>query len=108
MIPHARDAEMLQHIQAWQISGETQTNYCKRHGIPTHQFTYYKHKLGYMQSGKHQNPATNQLVPVKLTPESVPNKKLWIEHHSGFKIQYHTEMNEQLLLQALMLVKQVA
>jgi len=50
IIPHARDAEMHEHIKAWQASGKSQTSYCKQHGIIPHQFIYYKKKLGFMKS----------------------------------------------------------
>ena len=107
MIPHARDAEMLKHIQSWQSSGETQTSYCQRHSIATHQFIYYKRKLGYMKPDKLSKPTGNQLVPVTIKPEVSREQPLWIEHQSGFRVQYHAEADEQQVLQALKLVKQV-
>lgn len=107
MIPHARDAEMLTHIKAWQASGETQTDYCKRHGIAHHQFIYYKHKLGFMQPAKPQSPG-NQLVPVTIKPETKQRQSIWIEHRNGFKIEFTADSDQEQLSQALTLVKNLS
>ena len=105
MIPHARDAEMLAHIKAWQSSGETQASYCQYHNLTIHQFIYYKQKLGFMKPRKPKSTASNQLVPVTIKPEIKTSQSIWIEHHNGFKVEFSTDADVEQLTRALSLVK---
>ena len=105
MIPHARDAEMLSHIKAWQASGETQTNYCQYHGISRHQFIYYKQKLGFMKSRRKTSKVQNQLIPVTIQPEIESTQALWIEHQNGFKVEFTKHSDIEQLSRVLNLVK---
>jgi len=107
MIPHARDTEMRQHIQSWQASGETQTSYCKRHGIAEHQMIYYKRKLGLMKSVKSKS-STNQLVPVTIKPDDLSSQPIWIEHYNGFKVQFSSAICTEQLTQALTVIKNIS
>ncbi len=34
-----------QHIHEWQAEGITQSEYCRRHNLKDHQFTYWKKRL---------------------------------------------------------------
>ncbi|MBF0266239.1 MAG: hypothetical protein HQL46_13325 [Gammaproteobacteria bacterium] len=107
MNPHARDAEMLQHIKSWQDSGETQANYCKRHGLAQHQLIYYRQKLGFMKPVQ-STLTRNQLVPVTIKPEKPASEPIWIEHDNGFKIQFSSDICVEQFNQALTLIKAVS
>ena len=107
MNPHARDAEMLQHIKAWQASGETQANYCERHRITIHQFIYYKQKLGFMKPRRKKSNAQKQLLPVTIKPETESKQPLWIEHQNGFKVEFTEHSNIEKLSRVLSIIKTI-
>jgi len=108
IIPHARDAEMHEHIKAWQASGKSQTSYCKQHGIIPHQFIYYKKKLGFMKSTSTNNSIGNQLVPVTLKSDNPDEHPVWIEHHTGFKIELTAHSDLAQISRALSVIRDLA
>lgn len=50
------------HIQAWQRSGFSQNEYCRRNNLKTSQFTYWKTKF------KQEDPTPVSFVPVPVSP----------------------------------------
>ena len=106
MIPHSKDAEMREHLESWHQSGQSQSQYCKRHGIAVHQFSYYKRKLGYMFESPDNTPS-QQLVPVSLKAEDTLSAPITIAHHNGFRIEVSANTDYHHLQKILMLVKQV-
>ena len=87
MIPHEKDSLMKQHLEQWKTSNFTQTAYCHQHHIPIHIFSYYKKKLGY--GAVQLDQGNNQLIPVKVLPESGGSKPIHINHLNGFSIEIH-------------------
>jgi len=57
------------HIQDWEESGITQTDYCHKYGLKRDQFTYWKGKLAQDTSGVSLVPVP---VRVNLQPSTNP------------------------------------
>jgi len=69
------------HIQGWEESGITQTDYCSKHGLKRDQFTYWKGKLV-------QDTSTVSLVPVPVRVNLKPSPKpLVVVVDSRFRIE---------------------
>ena len=64
-LENSKDASMMQYIEACQASISTQAAYCKQHDLPSHIFSYYWKKLGYVTSSKAVR-SKNQLITVNL------------------------------------------
>ena len=82
-----------QHIDSWQETGLTQTEYCRRHNLKHHQLVYWKKRFLKIEAGV-------SFVPVKLDDLLDPptqsdcaalslviNKHLKIEIRPGFDVQ---------------------
>jgi len=54
------------HVSAWEGSGMSQAEYCRRKGIDVRRFNYWKRKL--LKS--HSTPAGLSLIPVRIRPSS--------------------------------------
>jgi hypothetical protein len=64
------------HIKAWEKSGITQVEYCRRHQLSRHRFTYWRCKgnkksgsvtfMPVFQSPMQACPTTNQTIPIRL------------------------------------------
>ena len=62
------------HLTAWQASGSTQADYCKQHGLVTHNFWYWKNKLSSAARSTQAQPAkivAAALIPVRVLDEPV-------------------------------------
>ena len=60
-----------QHIAAWQASGITQADYCKKHGLVPHTFWYWKKKFSPMPPSS--APAAVPVAPfIPLTIMEAP------------------------------------
>ena len=59
---NSKDASMKLHIEASQASKLSQATYCQQHNIPTHIFSYYRKKLGYVTPSK-TDSGKNQFIP---------------------------------------------
>jgi hypothetical protein len=113
MVPISR-AEQLeqlrsfwkQHIDSWQATGLTQTEYCRRHDLKHHQLVYWKKR--FLKS------ETNvSFVPFKLADlldiPSQPTQaflSLVINHH--FRIEIRAGFDAQLLRQVIVALRGVA
>jgi len=49
------------HVEAWKESGLSQVDYCRKHDLSRHRFTYWKCKLG-----KKTNPV--KFIPISEDP----------------------------------------
>ena len=61
----ALSEQMHHHIQAWQQSKTTQTQYCISNNLAYHKFIYWLKK-----TREAQNPADGIFIPVKTRPAS--------------------------------------
>jgi transposase len=83
------------HIEAWEESGITQTEYCRIHGLNAGQFTYYK-------SQRKRKAGTNTLVPIQINPDLFPSEppggsKLRLNIENGFQIEIENDFDPSLL-----------
>jgi hypothetical protein len=53
-----------QHIEAWQSSSQTQTEYCRQHDLSYDRFVYWKRKF--------KRDAKPSFIEVKLSPVTPP------------------------------------
>lgn len=81
---HAKDSIMRKHIEQWQESGLTQTEYCRQAGIKRDNFNYYKQKFS--KTTPSAMPKS-QLVPVTLLEDIEPVcQTVTISHCNGFSL----------------------
>ncbi len=83
------------HIEAWEESGITQTEYCRIHGLNAGQFTYYKSQLK-------RKADTNTLVPIQINPdlfqtEPVCRTPLRLNIENGLQIEIENDFDPSLL-----------
>jgi len=92
---NSKDASMKQHIEACQASNLSQAAYCQQHDIPSHIFSYYRKKLGYVTSSKPVS-SKNQLIPVNLLAKSINSGAVKISHTNGFSLEINsnTDLNQ--------------
>lgn len=102
--PHAKDEEMQQHIANWQVSGLTQTAYCKQTGLKRDVFHYYKKKLIQRRATAHQQ---HQLVPVKLVEKIERHSNIKISHTNGFSIDVNLGNHLDALKPLLTLLRNI-
>ena len=92
---NSKDASMKQHIEACQASNLSQAAYCQQHDIPSHIFSYYRKKLGYVTSSKPVS-SKHQLIPVNLLAKSINSGTVTISHTNGFSLEINsdTDLNQ--------------
>jgi len=74
------------HINAWQKSGLTQVQYCLKHQLNKHTFTYWKSKLT-------KQPPLPSLIPVTLRPDIRQNSS---SLHSGIALSFNDRFSIEL------------
>ena len=100
-MPHERNAEMREHLEAWKVSRLTQTEYCQQNNLKTHIFTYYKSKLGYGQAKADQN----SLLPVQIVTEQSDHSGIMIKLPDNLSIQIAPGFDPHTLQQVLNLLR---
>ena len=105
--PHSKDASMKQHIEACQASNLSQAAYCQQHDIPSHIFSYYRKKLGYVTSSKPVS-INNQLIPINLLAESINSGQIKISHTNGFSLVINSEIDLNQIKPVLELLRTVS
>lgn len=105
--PHSKDASMKQHIEACQTSNLSQAAYCQQHDIPSHIFSYYRKKLGYVTSSK-QDSTNNQLIPINLLAEPVNSRQIKISHRNGFSLEINSDSELKHLKPVLELLRTIS
>jgi len=88
-----------QHIECWQETGLTQTEYCRRHNLKHHQLVYWKKRFLTTESNV-------SFVPVKLEdlldlPARHDRASLSLIINSQFKVEIRTGFDMQLLRQLI-------
>ena len=104
---NSKDASMEQHIEACQASNLSQAAYCQQHGIPSHIFSYYRKKLGYVTSSKPVS-SNNQLIPINLLTESINSQRIKISHTNGFSLEINSDTNLNQIKPVLELLRTVS
>ena len=111
---HASRAEQLeqkrtywkQHIDSWQETGLSQTEYCRRHNLKHHQLVYWKKRFLKAATGV-------SFVPLKLEdlldlPARPDRSSLFLVINDHFKIEINTGFDAQLLRQLIFALRGLA
>ena len=95
----ALSARWKNHIEAWQASGLSQTEYCRRHGLNANTFS------GRLRDYKLQGlPRPPELIPVQVQPlptatETTPTPVvLW---HRGQRVEFPAAVSPRFLAELL-------
>jgi len=88
-----------QHIESWQETGLTQTEYCRRHNLKQHQLIYWKKRFL-------KTEAAVSFVPFKLEdlldiPDQPDSASLCLVFNNHFKIEIRHGFDAQLLRQLI-------
>ncbi len=88
-----------QHIDSWQETGLTQTEYCRRHNLKHHQLVYWKKRFLKIETGV-------SFVPVKLDdlldlPTQSDCAALCLAINKQLKIDNRDDFDQQLLRQLI-------
>ena len=93
------------HIERWQESGSSQTEYCKEHGLKDHQFTYWKKQI--IRTG-----AATEFVSVNLSSFTnkhlpQPGNLLRVVVSNGLKVEVEAGFDPHLLGQLIVALRTV-
>ena len=80
--------EWSRRVQAWQRSGRTQSEYCRRRGWPVATFAWWKRRLGAPSgdgslpgvatgNGNGSHPQGEGFLPVQIVPPILPEGPAW-------------------------------
>jgi hypothetical protein len=95
-----------QHIESWQETGLTQTEYCRRHNLKHHQLVYWKKRFLKTETDV-------SFVPVKLEdlldiPPQPERASLSLVVNNHFKIEIRAGFDAQLLRQLIFALRGLA
>lgn len=92
-----------QHIESWQETGLTQTEYCRRHNLKHHQLVYWKKRFSKTESGVSFVPLKlEDLVDIPVHPDRAA---LCLVINSHFKIEIRPGFDPQLLRQLILALR---
>ena len=60
-----------QHIDSWQVTGQTQAEYCWRHNLKHHQLVYRKKRFSHTETGVSFVPLKLEDIGPGLSPDAV-------------------------------------
>ena len=87
--------EKLTLLSQWPSSGLTTVEFCKKHGLATHQFYYWLKRL--RQNSKQEEKTTsNNFIPVKVsnrTPSNNPGPVLELVFPNGKQLKFYSAVN---------------
>jgi hypothetical protein len=94
-----------QHIDSWQETGLTQTEYCRRHNLKHHQLVYWKKRFL-------KTDTQVSFVPIKF--EDLIDKHGQCDHaplclviNNHFKIEIRANFDAQLLRQLIFVLRRI-
>jgi hypothetical protein len=95
-----------QHIESWQETGLTQTEYCRRHNLKHHQLVYWKKRFL-------KTVTDVSFVPLKLEdllemPARQDQTSLTLVINNQFKIEIRAGFDSQLLRQLIFALRGLA
>jgi hypothetical protein len=95
-----------QHIDSWQQTGLTQTEYCRLHNLKHHQLVYWKKRFL-------KTETEISFVPLKLEdlldiPAQPDHASLCLVIHNHFKIEIRAGFDAQLLRQVIYALRGLA
>lgn len=92
-----------QHIDSWQQTGLTQTEYCRRHNLKHHQLVYWKKRFLKTQTDvSFVRLKLEDLLDISSGPDQAP-LCLVIDNH--FKVEIRAGFDPQLLRQLIVALR---
>ena len=88
-----------QHIECWQETGLTQTEYCRRHNLKQHQLVYWKKRFSHTETGV--SFAALKLEDLLDTPAQSNRAPLCLVINNHFKVEIRAGFDAQLLRQLI-------
>ena len=100
----------LQHIEAWQQSGLSRSDYITIHELSSSQFSYYFRRHYQTSSPIQPDTETAALVPVDVVPEEKPSGEssiscLTLTTPQGYRIELVSGFDPELLRQVIKVVE---
>ena len=88
-----------QHIESWQETGLTQTEYCRRHNLKHHQLVYWKKR--FLKTETDVSFVTLKLENLLDIPNQPDRSALCLVVNNYFKIEIRAGFDAQLLRQLI-------
>ena len=100
----------LQHIEAWQQSGLSRSDYITIHELSSSQFSYYFRRHYQTPSSTQPDTEAVALVPVDVVPEEKPSGEssiscLTLTTPQGYRIELLSGFDPELLQQVIKVVE---
>ena len=91
------------HIQAWEKSGLTAADYCRRHNLSYDAFHYWKKKITRTASSKDIRfvPVPARMIDQWQQATTTPGSALKVEFGDRFKIEVHAGFCPQTLIRVI-------
>ena len=87
------------HIESWQETGLTQTEYCRQHDLKLHQMAYWKKRFSKTEAGISFVPLKlEDLVDIPVHPDRAA---ICLVINNHFKIEIRPGFDTQLLRQVI-------
>ena len=94
------------HIESWQETALTMTEYCRRHSLKLHQLVYWKKRILKTETGVSFVPIKlDDLLDIPAQPDHGPLRLLINDH---FKIEIRHGFDAQLLRQLIFALRGLA
>ena len=88
-----------QHIDSWQETGLTQTEYCRQHNLKHHQLVYWKKRFLQTETGVSFVPLRlEELLDIPAQPDRA---SLCLVINNQFKVEIRAGFDAQLLRQLI-------
>ncbi len=89
-------ARWASHIEQWNASGQSQSDYCRQHQLKLHQLVYWKQVFNTQHKVK--PPAENKFIAVQLTRSPIPpTQEMIIQLPNGIRIESAQSNNLELI-----------
>ena len=88
-----------QHIDSWQETGLTQTEYCRQHNLKHHQLVYWKKR--FLKTEKNVSFVSVKLEELLEMPARQDQASLILVINNQFKIEIRAGFDTQLLRQLI-------
>jgi hypothetical protein len=81
------------HIEAWQVSGLSQRDYCRQHGLNAKTFGNWLR----IHRNRRMNAEVPALIPVTIKPAVSSTESLYLRGSSGYTLQLPANVSPQWL-----------
>ncbi|MES9818626.1 MAG: hypothetical protein ABW155_18470 [Candidatus Thiodiazotropha sp.] len=99
----------LQHINAWQDSGLSQTEYVRQHNLSPKSFGYYRRRYFQSQPAEMDESKNTFLLPVQLEDESETLSEnqgsIFLTTPDGYRIELSSGFNADALQRVIQVLE---